>query len=89
MNFVFHDSRLFDGTDERQKTDIFKIVYKFFKNNKFQYIATLNQNQLNEIKGQITEEEYSKIIKENTILTLTDDSDAEKLLGIKVDINIE
>jgi uncharacterized protein YydD (DUF2326 family) len=50
MEFIFHDSRLFDGIDERQKTTMFKII------------------------------------EDNTILTLTDDSDTEKLLGIKVDI---
>ena len=86
MNFIFHDSRLFDGTDERQKTDIFRTVYKYFSTGKNQYIATVNQNQLKEIERQMSPEEFEKIITNNTILTLTDDLDSEKLLGFKVDI---
>lgn len=86
MNFIFHDSRLFDGIDERQKADIFKTVYKEFKGSNKQYIATVNQNQLDEIRRQISEEEYHNIITKNTVLTLTDQSESEKLLGINVDI---
>ena len=84
INFLFHDSRLFDGIDERQKAEIFRIAHERFFDK--QYIATVNQNQLNEVKAQLTEEEYTRIITKNTILTLTDDSDEGKLLGIKVDI---
>lgn len=87
INMVFHDSRLFDGVDERQKSLMFKTIYKYFLGNNRQYIATVNQNQINEIKPLLTEEEYQKIIVENTVLTLTDDNDSEKLLGIKVDIS--
>ena len=86
MNFIFHDSRLFDGTDERQKTDIFRTVYKHFSKGSNQYIATVNQNQLNEIKDQMSPEEFKRIIMNNTILTLTDNLDSEKLLGLKVDL---
>ena len=86
INFVFHDSRLFDGTDERQKTDIFKTVYQRFAGIDKQYIATVNQNQLDEIKKYITDEEYKNLITQNTVLTLTDELDSEKLLGIKVDL---
>jgi len=86
MNFIFHDSRLFDGTDERQKTDIFRTIYQRFSKTNKQYIATVNQNQLDEIKRQLSAEEFDNIITNNTVLTLTDDSDSEKLLGIKVDL---
>lgn len=86
MNFIFHDSRLFDGIDERQKADLFKTVFEEFADSDKQYIATVNQNQLDEIKRQLSEDEFNSIITQNTVLILTDDSDAEKLLGIKVDI---
>ena len=86
IDFVFHDSRLFDGTDERQKTDMFKTVYQKFAQANKQYIATVNQNQLDEIKKHIKDDEFEKIITQNTVLTLTDESDSEKLLGIKVDL---
>jgi len=86
IHFVFHDSRLFDGTDERQKTEMFKTVYQMFTQANKQYIATINQNQLDEIKKHLKNGEFEKIITQNTVLTLTDESDSEKLLGIKVDI---
>lgn len=86
VNFLFHDSRLFDGIDERQKADIFKIVYEKFTNQDKQYIATVNQNQLDEVKRLISEEHFDNIFTKNTVLTLTDELDSQKLLGIKVDI---
>ncbi|MBU0701137.1 DUF2326 domain-containing protein [bacterium] len=86
INFIFYDSRIFDGTDERQKADMFKTVYHKFTDIDKQYIATVNQNQLDEIKKHITDEEYKNIITQNTVLTLTDESDSEKLLGIKIDL---
>lgn len=89
IDFIFHDSRLYDGIDERQKTTMFKIIRDYFSNNNKQYISTINENQINEIKSNITEEEYKLLIENNTVLTLTDDSDSEKLLGIKVDIGVK
>lgn len=86
IDFIFHDSRLFDGIDERQKADIFRTIYEEFSSTQKQYIATVNQNQLDEIQRLFTEEEFQSIITNNTILTLTDESDSQKLLGIKVDI---
>lgn len=86
IDFLFHDSRLFDGTDERQKTEMFKTVYEKFTQANKQYVATVNQNQLNELKNHIADDELKEIITRNTVLTLTDESDAEKLLGIKVDL---
>ncbi|MCP4109775.1 MAG: DUF2326 domain-containing protein [Desulfobacteraceae bacterium] len=85
VNFIFHDSRIFDGTDERQKAGMFKTVYRKFADTDKQYIATVNQNQLDEIKKHITDEEYESLITRNTVLTLTDESDSEKLLGIRID----
>lgn len=86
INFIFHDSRLFDGVDERQKTLMFRTIYQYFNGSNKQYIASINQNQLNEIKSLLTEEEYENIVEKNIVLTLTDENDAQKLLGIKVDI---
>jgi len=87
IDFIFHDSRLFDGIDERQKADMFRTAYDEFTNTSKQYIATINQNQIDEVKRLMTKEEFDNIIAKNTILTLTDESDSGKLLGIKVDID--
>jgi uncharacterized protein YydD (DUF2326 family) len=86
IKFIFHDSRIFDSIDERQLAIMFRILYDAFLSTEKQYIATVNQNQLNNIQKMLSPEEYEKIIINNTILTLTDESDEEKLLGIKVDI---
>lgn len=89
IKFNFHDSRLFDGIDERHKSEMFRVINTLFKNSDYQYIATINQNQLNEIKSILSSDEYDEIISKNTVLSLKDDSDSEKLLGIKVDIGYE
>lgn len=89
FNFIFHDSRLYDGVDEIQKTEMFKIIYELFHNSDNQYIASINQNQLTEIKNLLSDEEYQKIFTDNIILELTDALDSEKLLGIKVDIKYD
>lgn len=89
IHFLFHDSRIFSEIDERQKTELFRIVDELFSNSNYQYIATVNQNQLKEIQQYMTEDEFDRIIKKNTVLTLTDDSSEEKLLGIKVDLEYE
>jgi len=86
IDFIFHDSRLFYGIDPRQKADMFKTVYQKFSQENKQYIATVNQNQLNEIKEYIKDDVFKKIISQNTVLTLTDESDYSKLLGVKVEI---
>ncbi len=89
IRFLFHDSRIFYGIDERQKTELFKIVYEIFSDSPLQYIATVNQNQLEEIKSYLTDAQCEKIVTQNTVLTLTDHADGEKLLGIKVDLKYE
>lgn len=89
VKFSFHDSRLFDGIDEKHKAEIFKVVNELFSHTDYQYIATLNQNQLNEVKSILTEQEYREIVEQNIILTLTDEDDSEKLLGVKVDVGYE
>jgi len=89
IDFIFHDSRLFSDTDERQTTDMFKLMYDSFSNSGKQYIATVNQNQLDEIKKHLNPEEFDEIITKHKVLTLTDKSNEYKLLGIKVDIREE
>jgi len=87
INFIFHDSRLFDGTDERQKTEMFRIMNRYFSKSGKQYIATVNQNQLEEIKKHLSEAEVEEIITRNTILYLTDDAESGKLLGTTIDLS--
>ena len=58
---------------------------KFSQNDK-QYIATINQNQVTEVRRHLSEEEFKNIIEDNTILNLTDDDEKGKLLGITIEL---
>jgi uncharacterized protein YydD (DUF2326 family) len=89
INFLFHDSRLFDGIDERQKSVMIEVIGNLFRNSGNQYIATMNENQLEEIKRHLPPDQFINIIEKHTVLTLTDGSPEEKLLGINVDLKYE
>ena len=82
MNFIFHDSRLFSDIDETHCNELFKIVQDRFSDK--QYIASINQNQLNTLS-----ENMKKFVEKNTIQELTDDSDNGKLLGITVELEYD
>ncbi|WP_251402058.1 DUF2326 domain-containing protein [Ureibacillus chungkukjangi] len=89
INFLFHDSRLFSNMDPRQRLSLLKIVEEETKNEKIQYIASINEDMISTIKDVTNEEEYQhykKLIDQNTILTLTDKSDEDKLLGMTIDL---
>lgn len=89
VNFLFHDSRLFSNMDPRQRLSLLKIVEEETQNEKIQYIASINEDMISTIKDVTNEEEYQhykKLIDQNTILTLTDKSDEDKLLGMTIDL---
>lgn len=84
MGFIFHDSRLFSDMDPRQRATLFRIASTYSTENKFQYIATVNEDVLNSFQDLLDKNEYEKIINKNMILELTDESDKSRLLGVKV-----
>ncbi|MBN4049991.1 DUF2326 domain-containing protein [Nitrospira defluvii] len=85
MNFVFHDSRLFSDIDEIHCNELFKIVKdRFSKESNKQYIASINQNQLNALSP-----EYQAFVINNKVQELTDDSDSGKLLGLTVELEYD
>ena len=89
VRFICHDSRLFSDTDPRQKSECIKIAEEYTKKYGFQYIATLNEDFMDTIKGATSEDEYNKIkeiIDNNTRLHLTDNNETGKLLGIQLDL---
>ena len=89
VEFVIHDSRLFSNIDPRQVATLFKLANTYSKKDKFQYIATLNQNQIDPLDNFYSKEEYKTFIEDNVILTLTDSSDEARLLGVPVNIDYE
>jgi uncharacterized protein YydD (DUF2326 family) len=89
MQFVFHDSRLFSNMDPRQISTVFRLCNEYSSNGTFQYITTVNEDQLDAAKKHYTAKEYKKLIEDNKILTLTDESESSRLLGVKVNIDYE
>jgi len=89
IRFLFHDSRLLANMDPRQRLSLIKIINEECNKSNIQYIASLNEDLITSI-SLITDEEnysyYKKIIDDNTILVLTDESDKNKLLGETIDL---
>jgi uncharacterized protein YydD (DUF2326 family) len=82
MNFMFHDSRLFSDIDEVHCNVLFEIVKTRFTDK--QYIASINQNQLNDLS-----KDMQSFVKDHVVRELTDDSDDGKLLGITVELEYD
>ncbi len=82
VDFVFHDSRLFSDIDEPHCNELFKIVETSFTDK--QYIASINQNQLNALSPDVQEFVNNHVVQE-----LTDDSDSGKLLGVTVELEYD
>lgn len=74
--FVFHDSHIFDGVDDRQKAAALRLAAKQAQDNGFQYICSFNSNDLPDqnLLGGLD-------LKAHTRLILTDDGPQGKLLG--------
>lgn len=89
VDFVFHDSRLFSDMDPRQRETLFRIADKICSKSNKQYICTINEEQIRILREQMDEKEYESLITNNTMLELTDDSAASKLLGVQVDLTLE
>ena len=87
MRFLMHDNRLYQGIDPRQCAELFRIADEFTRKRGFQYIATLNDANLSAIRDNMEDpSDFDRLFTDNTVLELTDDSDAGKLLGITVDL---
>lgn len=87
VRFVVHDSRLYSDIDPRQRAVLFKTAHKMTKGAGLQYIATLNQDQIEGMADQFSDEEMAVIINNNVRVRLKDDSPESKLLGIQVDLH--
>lgn len=86
VGFVVHDSRLFSDIDPRQRAILFKTAHEKSKEFGLQYIATLNQDQIEGMADQFSGEELDEIVNRNIRLQLKDDSPESKLLGVQVDL---
>ena len=86
IKFIFHDSRLYADMDTHQRYVALKIAHEL-KENDFQYIATMNQDTVDILRAERTEEEFNSIIKDNVIMELNGDVPENRLLGIHLDLD--
>lgn len=89
MRFVAHDGRLFGGMDPRQRSILFQQAKLAAETNDVQYIANINEDHLESIRTRLGQPEFDRIFSDAIILELTDDSDAGKLLGVKVKLEYD
>lgn len=89
MNFLFHDSAITGDMDTRQVKTMFEVAHNECKLNDYQYIISLNQNVIESLKTEMTEEEHKELVTDRIKLTLSDKSPEEKLLGIQIDLDYE
>jgi uncharacterized protein YydD (DUF2326 family) len=76
--------------DEKGREVFFKDRNPFeTENSDFQYICSINEDQLTPVKEYLGEKYYDKIIEKNVILNLTDEGENGKLLGIQVNLKYE
>jgi uncharacterized protein YydD (DUF2326 family) len=78
--FLGHDSVIFDGVDERQKSAAIGRALRSAEANGFQYILTINSDDLpsDELAAHAVD------LSNFTVLTLTDADPTGGLLGIRV-----
>lgn len=76
--FLVHDSMLFDGVDERQVANALVLAAEKSQKCGFQYICMINSDAVpwKELEGVLDLRQYVR-------LTLTDESEAGSLLGIR------
>lgn len=84
IKFIVHDSRITDGLDTRQCSTLFKIAHNETSQNNFQYIIALNQNRIDNLRDELSNDDFNAIIENNIVLELSDESASTKLLGIEV-----
>ncbi|NRT15902.1 uncharacterized protein YydD (DUF2326 family) [Flavobacterium sp. 28A] len=89
VNFLFHDSKITGDMDTRQVKTMFEVANNECKLNDFQYIISLNQNVIENLKTEMTSEQHQELVMDRIKLTLSDKSPEEKLLGIQIDLNYE
>lgn len=88
FGFIWHDSRLFSDIDPRQRALLFRIANAYVEKQGKQYIATVNQDQIEAMKSEFSAEDYLSLFgTQHTVLTLKDDGPESKLLGEQVDMH--
>ncbi|HRF28384.1 MAG TPA: DUF2326 domain-containing protein [Candidatus Saccharibacteria bacterium] len=77
---LIHDSRIFDGVDERQIAKALKLAYKKSTQCGFQYICTINSD---DVPYHLFDDEFRKIFDNSVVLRYSDSEPSGTLLGFR------
>lgn len=77
---LVHDSRIFDGVDERQIAKALKLAYKKAKECGFQYICTINSD---DVPYEQFDPEFKRAFDSSVVMTYNDSDPASTLLGFR------
>ena len=78
IDFLIHDSTIFDGVDPRQRAHALELAAAMSAEYKFQYICTLNTDMV-PVSDFSTEFDYESLVR----LRLTDTDSSGSLLGFR------
>lgn len=78
INFLVHDSTIFDGVDSRQRAHAIELAHEMAGKFGFQYIATMNSDMV-PVEDFSRNFDYEKLVR----LRLTDTDESGSLLGIR------
>lgn len=85
IDFIAMDNKVLEGIASNQLANYFKAING---TDDFQYIFTINQNELNELQLKLGNE-YKNIVEDNIVLNLNDDGDDGKLLGTTIELDLK
>ncbi len=79
--FLIHDSTIFDGVDERQRSKALELAHEQALKKGYQYICALNSDN---VPYKDFTDSFQKIFNESIVLTLKDGDDTGTLLGFRI-----
>jgi uncharacterized protein YydD (DUF2326 family) len=89
VDMLFHDSKITGDMDTRQVKTMLAIASQECSEKGFQYVLSLNQNVIDNLMSEMTDDEHKKLVRDNIILSLSDKSPEHKLLGIQIDLDYD
>lgn len=90
VHFLVHDSTLFSPVDSRQRLSMVQLAQAITEQHDVQYIAMLNEHDILSMRPSDEERQHefdALFTGKRVVLTLTDQSAKDKLLGIDVDMD--
>ena len=88
VEFIYHDSSIFNGVDPRQIYKMLKLAKNICKD-KYQYIFNINTDTIEniiDVAQSYNDTEFVRYLKNRVVVELLDDKDEDKLLGYYVDL---